>query len=73
MTRHEYQQRAVELAARGTRLPQSKLDDAKVREIRATHVPFSRTDGAPAIARRLGLHQRTVEKVLSFETWRHVR
>lgn len=58
-------------AKRGEQLPQSRLTVAKVREIRAAHVPYCRTNGAPALARRYGLHRRTVEKVLAYESWAH--
>ena len=71
MTRREYEQRARELALRGEALPQSKLTTEQARAIRARHVPFSRTHGAPAIARDFGLHVRTVEKVLAYASWVH--
>ena len=73
LNRDEWRGRSHEFCARGTSLPQAKLTDALVSQIRAEHVPFSRAHGAPAIARRLGLHRRTVERVLSYGGWRHVR
>lgn len=73
MTRDDYQQRAVELAPRGSKLPQARLTEALAAQIRADYVPNSRTHGAPALARRYGVHRRTIEKLLSWDTWRHVR
>lgn len=73
MTRDEFQLRAREFSKRGSALPQSKLNDETVRMMRREYQPNSRTHGARAIARRLGLHYRTVEKALTYETWIHVR
>lgn len=73
MTRDEFQIRAREFSKRGTALPQSKLNDEIVSKMRQEYRPHSRTHGARAIARRLGLHYRTIEKVLTYETWVHVR
>lgn len=61
------------LAARGEQLPHSKLTAAQVRSMRAEHVPYSRTHGAPALARKYGVHLRTVEKILTWGSWTHVR
>lgn len=58
-------------AKRGAELPQSKLSVELARSIREEHVLYSRKHGAPALAARYGLHRRTIEKVLSYETWRH--
>lgn len=71
--RDEWSLRRIEFAPRGRALPHAKLDDEKVREIRASYVQYSSTRGLQALARRFGIHRRTVEKVLSFETWGHVR
>lgn len=60
-------------AARGEQLPQCRLTAAQVRQIRAEHVPYSRTHGAPALARKYGVHVRTVEKILTWGSWTHVR
>lgn len=76
MNRFEYEQRSREIAVRGERLPQSKLTDEMVKQIREGHQQAREHYAqwtAKGIAKRLGLHYRTVEKVLSYETWRHVR
>lgn len=59
-------------AKRGTELPHAKLDPERVARIRNDYVKNSRTNGAPALARREGLHRRTIEKVINRETWCHV-
>ena len=59
-------------AKRGEQLPQARLTAQQVREIRAAHVRFCQHNGAPALARRYGVHRRTVEKILAFESWAHV-
>lgn len=67
-------------AATGSALPQSKLNDALVRRIRAEHAEklrkvaqMQRECSAQGMARRYGVHPRTIEKLLAYETWRHVR
>lgn len=67
-------------AMRGTDLPQAKLDDSKVRAIREMHAIKLRkikwlqdNYSVQAMARRYGVHPRTIEKVLMRETWVHVR
>jgi hypothetical protein len=67
--RKEWHLRRFEFVARGNRLPQAKLTPELVREIRGKYRPFSKEAGAPALARQYGLHRRTVEKVLTRETW----
>lgn len=66
MNRAEYlcQQRLH--ALRGNDLPQSRLNPDLVREIRAS------PETHRAIAARLRVHYRTVEKVRHYETWVHV-
>lgn len=61
------------LCARGEEMPQAKLTESQVLEIRASHVLYSRTHGAPALARKYGVHVRTIEKILSWGSWAHVR
>ena len=65
--RETYCQEAFLYHRRGNALPQSKLTPALVREIRASSEPRKE------IARRLGLHYRTIEKVRQYETWIHVK
>ncbi len=79
MTRDEYLIRQHEFQPRGTGLPQSKLMDADVVEIRSMarqrealrkHIRENLSNAA--IAQRFNVHVRTVEKVLSHESWCHV-
>lgn len=67
-------------AKRGTDLPWSKLTEAKVADIRREHAYKERQKrdldakhSAAAIARREGVHKNTIDKILSFATWVHVR
>lgn len=56
--------------ARGSQLPQSKLDDEKVRAIRIRNrmgVPRHR------LAAEYGVHKNTIDKACTWETWVHVR
>ena len=79
MNRDDYLMRAYEFAPRGQALPQSKLTDAQVLEIRSArekrqdlleHIRENLSN--EALARRLGVHVRTVEKVLHGSTWAHL-
>ena len=67
--RREYLSRMREFAARGSALPQSRLNPELVREIRATR--GKRT--AKSWAQELGTHQRTIDKVRDYGSWVHVR
>jgi hypothetical protein len=79
MTRFEYLQRRFEFCVRGDRLHQSKLTEQDVRQIRELHA-FKQAEikrlneslGIEAIADKFEVHPRTIEKVLTFETWKHV-
>jgi predicted transcriptional regulator len=51
----------------------ARLNDATVRDIRQRYRRWSRTDGASAIARELGVHSRTVRDVVRGRTWSHVQ
>lgn len=73
LDREEWHLRRFEFVARGNKLPHAKLTPELVRTIRGRYVPFSKTAGAPALAREYGLHRRTIEKVLTFMSWGHVR
>ncbi len=79
MNRAEYQQRASEFCKRGFDLPQTKVpplavvairDAARKREElrREINDKFSNA----ALAKQWGVHVRTIEKILSYETARHV-
>lgn len=64
---------------RGSQLPHAKLNDTLVRRIREEHAKKERLKklldaehSAAAMARRYGVGKTTVEKVLSYQTWRHV-
>lgn len=79
MNRDDYLIRAYEFAPRGAALPQSKLTDAQVIEIRAArakrldllaHIRENLSN--EALALRMGVHVRTVEKVLNGGAWAHL-
>jgi DNA-binding transcriptional regulator YiaG len=68
------------LMARGEQLPQSKLTEADVRNIRELHAlkqseiaRLNETLSAKALARKWDVHVRTIDKILTYETWKHVR
>jgi hypothetical protein len=79
MTRFEYLQRRFEFCRRGAELPQAKLTIEDVRQIRELHA-FKQAEikrlndslGIEAIADKFEVHPRTIEKILSHETWKHV-
>jgi len=63
----------------GLELPQSKLNPTLVRRIRAEHAAKEKAKreldahfSAAAFAKRYGVHKNTVNKILAYETWRHV-
>lgn len=67
-------------AKRGSALPQAKLDEAtaarilrlyrrKQRLVQQLNARYS----AAAIARREGLHRRTVEKLVARDSWAHIK
>jgi len=79
MNRDDYLIRAYEFAPRGAALPQSKLSDEQVLAIRAAHQ--KREDlrahireelSNDALAQRMGVHVRTIEKVLNGGSWAHL-
>jgi DNA-binding transcriptional regulator YiaG len=79
MNRDEWQQRARELARRGEALPQSKLTDEDVLTIRAAQqerdarrLRIEQELSNAALARRFGVHVRTIEKVLQRDSWVHL-
>lgn len=81
MDRHEYLSTGARMyAKRGEELPQSKLDAETVALIRRQHERKQRLVkqlnerySAAAIAKRLGVHKRTVEKALQRDSWAAVR
>ena len=77
--RDEWEQRRTEYAARGQDLPHAKLLDLEVGSIRSAkkqreallkHIRENLSNAA--LARQFGVHERTVEKVMSRETWNHL-
>lgn len=78
-TRDEYLLRSTEFAKRGSELPHSKLTPEQVEEMRSArrqrmalmeHIKANLSN--EALARKHGVHVRTVEKVVTGETWCHV-
>lgn len=79
MKRDEYLIRARELAPRGMDLPQSKLMPLQIVAIREAaqrrerlRREINETLSNAALAKAYGAHPRTIEKVLSYESWGHV-
>ena len=79
MERGEYLVRARELAPRGQDLPQTKLltidvvsirSAARQRESLRSHI--RNTLSNEALANTYGVHVRTIEKVLAYETGSHI-
>ena len=79
MTRDEYLQRSTEFVARGQALPQAKLLDMDVIDIRSTkrqrdrlltHIREHLSN--QALCTQYGIHPRTLEKILARETWSHL-
>ena len=50
----------------------SKLDDDKVKAIRARYAPYSRSHGTAAIARDYGVAQGVVSSIVLGNAWKHV-
>lgn len=64
---------------RGVELPQSKLTPHKVIEARKLHAEYMQTVkdlhdtfSIAALAKRYGVHERTMEKAISGITWSHI-
>lgn len=79
MNRAEYQQRASEFCKRGFDLPQTKVpplavvairDAARKREELRREINEKYSNAA--LAKQWGVHVRTIEKILSYETARHI-
>ncbi len=78
-TRAEYLLASTTFAKRGAELPQSKLTPELVAEIRSArkqrealrqHIAENLSN--EALAKRLGVHVRTVEKAATHESWSHL-
>lgn len=76
--RDEWEQRRTEFVARGLDLPQTKLMPLDVSEIRSAarqrdrlkaHIRANLSNAA--LAKKFGVHERSIEKVLSRESWSH--
>jgi hypothetical protein len=79
MSRNEYLTRRTEFAPRGQELPHAKLLDldvltirsaAKQRESLRKHIKDNLSNVSLAI--QFGVHVRTIEKIVQYETWGHV-
>jgi transcriptional regulator GlxA family with amidase domain len=79
MNRDDYLMRAHEFTPRGVDLPQSKLTEAQVQEIREAkekrddlrkHIKENLSVEAMAV--KFGVHPRTIEKAEHYGSWRHV-
>lgn len=79
LERGEYLSRARSMALRGQDLPQTKLLDmdivsirssAKQRENLRKHIRENLSNDA--LAKQYGVHVRTIEKLLAYETWSHM-
>lgn len=65
---------------RGEDLPHARLTADDVRLIRQIHADkqeqiarLNETCSVQALAEKFEVHPRTIEKVIGFETWRHVK
>ena len=76
LNRDEWEQRRTEFVRRGLELPQAKLMPLDVAEIRSaarqrqklrSYIASNLSNAA--LAAKFGVHERTIEKVLSHETW----
>lgn len=79
LSRQEYLSRRTEFAPRGQELPQSKLLDMDIIDIRSAHrqriklLDYIRNNlSNEALAKKHGIHVRSIEKIVSYETWGHV-
>lgn len=79
LERGEYLSRAREFAKRGKELPQAKLLDVEVESIRSAAKQREKLrayirDNLSnlALAKEYGVHVRTIEKILQYDTWSHV-
>ena len=79
LSRSEYLQRRTEYAVRGQDLPQAKLLDLDVIDIRSAkrqrdnllkHIKENLSN--EALCKKYGIHIRTLEKILSRQSWSHL-
>ena len=77
--RHTYVQNARQNALRGQELTQAKLLEIDVVDIRSAHrqrlklLDYIRQNlSNEALAKKHGVHVRSIEKIVSYETWGHV-
>ena len=79
MTRDEYQLRAGEFCKRGFDLPQTKIPPLAIIAIREAarkreqlRREITEKYSNKALAKAWGVHPRTIEKILSYETAKHI-
>ena len=79
-SREQFKLSAIYTVKRGEDLPWSKLSDEDVEIIRSAAVQRENMRkyikdnlSNAALARQFGVHIRTIEKIQTFETWRHVK
>ena len=79
LERGEYLSRARSMALRGQELPQTKLLDIDVVSIRSAarqrdalrkHIKENLSN--EALAKQFGVHIRTIEKILQYNSWSHI-
>ena len=79
LPRAEWLGRAAEFCARGQELPQTKLLDLDVVEIRSAvrqrenlrkHIKENLSN--EALAKKHGVHIRTIENTVSYKSWGHI-
>lgn len=71
LERGEYLSRARSMALRGQELPQTKLLDLDIVSIRSAAKQRENLSNE-ALAKQFGVHVRTIEKALSYETGSHI-
>ena len=79
MTRDEYQLRAGEFCKRGFDLPQTKIPPLAIIAIREAarkreqlRAEITAKYSNAALAKEWGVHPRTIEKIISYETGKHI-
>lgn len=69
ITRRDYLCNTLQYAKRGNDLPHAKVNPDIVRKIR---IAAEAGATSKSLAAEYGVHYRTIEKIRSYETWRHV-